>query len=184
MNDLELLFEEVNQINLKLSELISLIKPQSIQSSNLNDDDLIGRFINELEKYQVETDFLNERYSKDDCRNKASYYFDNIQKITNKRAYLNKIVSQIRVFNTDDDVKIDRTDYRKVVDNMNDDQIETVIDKIDPSDLDTIKHQGILANMIITSKTIDQWTDTDKKEIVYRIIKNHDLNNKIIGGVQ
>lgn len=91
--------EEVHSVVLEIQSSLQKIlseKQSLTQSSILGiDDDLIERFQCELLRFQIEDELIPGTYDEELVLNKASYYFEHLDKITNRRAYLTKILSQI-----------------------------------------------------------------------------------------
>jgi hypothetical protein len=97
------LIEAVQEINQKVSLLLEkqseiISSKSSIQyQDDAADvvDELISKFYHELRMYQIDFDF-DANYNQNDIKNRASYYFENKVNITSPRAYLSKVVSQIK----------------------------------------------------------------------------------------
>jgi hypothetical protein len=92
MKDIEVLVE----IQESLRRIESKLEKSSVGSFILVDDDLIGRFFNELSRYQIDCSRIVDCYDDEDVRNKASYYFEHITTINAPRQYLLKLVSQLK----------------------------------------------------------------------------------------
>lgn len=94
-------FSRLNQISEKLDQILSFRQCtvedlDEIQGPIHDEDlDLIDRFCNELRRYQIDLELIPGTYDAEVVRNKASYYFNSLDKITNRRAYLSRLTSQI-----------------------------------------------------------------------------------------
>lgn len=104
---LQSVLDAIQSIDDRLKILTNKIDQLSINQSSESDDDmieskqkndLIERFRRELEEYQIDFDLIDGKFNVEQVKNKASYYFKNKSKITNNRAYLNKLCRQIDIF--------------------------------------------------------------------------------------
>jgi hypothetical protein len=104
-------YEVIQSINLTLSSLGEKIDQLAINLSSSDDKigdesvlcasasgDLIERFKLSLIKYGVACDLIPGQFNREQALNKATYYFDHMKQITNHRAYLSRLCSQIDLY--------------------------------------------------------------------------------------
>lgn len=95
MITLEDIYSGIQSIQSSLDEVIK--KSHSLNQSSILgiDDDLIERLNAEIQRLQIEDELIPGTFDEEIALNKATYYFEKQSTITNKRAYLTKILLQI-----------------------------------------------------------------------------------------
>lgn len=91
--------EDIHSIVLEIQSSLQkvLSEKQSLNQSSILgiDDSLIERFQSEILRLGIEEELIPGTFDEELVLNKASYYFEHVDKINNRRAYLTKILSQI-----------------------------------------------------------------------------------------
>ena len=91
--------EDIHSIVLEIKSSLqtALSEKQSLNQSSILgiDDSLVDRFQCEILRLGIDDELIPGTFDEELVLNKASYYFDHVDKINNRRAYLTKILLQI-----------------------------------------------------------------------------------------
>ena len=90
------ILQALSELQTEVSQIKSLLlKGNQSSSVYQTEEDLTERFFQECSRLQIDlTDA--DKWDDEEVRNKAAYYFGNLMKITNPRAYLVKVCSQLK----------------------------------------------------------------------------------------
>lgn len=165
--------EIISKINLIIEKMeIAEKRLPNIAFNESKDDDrtdIIGRFQKVLDDLNIDFN-LDYALNDEDVKNKATYFFNNISKITNQRAYLTKLVGQIGVYTPKTPEQI----QKEKDENLTPEYAENLLYKFESLSADQIEqvrfeHQPI--HWLIHYKTREQYTKFDKIMITQKALK-------------
>lgn len=143
-----------------------------IESNGVNDVDeidLIDRLQLALDRLQIDCE-LSRAVNKEDVRNRASYYFDHIQSITNPRAYLTKVVSQIAIKNRTE-VSQPPADHSNDLSPEYASQLLDLFDMLKDTDIEKVRFENETIHWMIQGRNRDNFLKFHKIMITQKAIE-------------
>jgi hypothetical protein len=167
------------EIQSTLSRIERMLENTNQQSSIGIEGDLIELFFNELALYQIDFDEKRADFDLDDVKNKASYYFNNQGKITNKRAYLLKLVSQIHSGRRRNPERISVS--FKVNDSMTDFDMDMVsrFEELTLINLQSLRQRYAGLSMLLNGRSFSDLLPLHKAAFVHYALKDGILTSQL-----